>query len=363
MSLYAKLIPSIGGGGPDTTSIARNGSRPPTADQPWGNHALTGFSSLQSNTTPTASYGALMLGNSDVIAWRDYYNTVDIAMSINHNNINISSGLEVNGVNGISINYAGASLNLTNNAPVSWTNAANTGVNQLTSNTSDILVYNGVPVNTPTFPLIGPAGTYSAPTYQFTGGSGMYLNGGPALAVGGSDALVCQTVGGGLNTVCIAANTSLVLGGTSKTSNAYIVGGARPVMQLPGSNSNYLTIQDSAAPSATIGAGAMVANQAFAVGRVAVIDAPHNSTGRETIIAYTSLTAARVVTLIGTNQASWGDGQMVIIKDESGSCSPTNTITVQVASGGLIDGAATVVLSSAYASLRLYIGNNQYHQF
>jgi hypothetical protein len=30
-----------GGGGPDTTSIARDGSRPPTADQPWGNNELT----------------------------------------------------------------------------------------------------------------------------------------------------------------------------------------------------------------------------------------------------------------------------------------------------------------------------------
>jgi len=67
---------------------------------------------------------------------------------------------------------------------------------------------------------------------------------------------------------------------------------------------------------------------------------------------YTSITAARIVTLPAQG-ATLPAGQEFTIKDESGSCDGTKTITV-TPSSGTIDGAASVVLNSAYAKVTVY---------
>ncbi len=82
--------------------------------------------------------------------------------------------------------------------------------------------------------------------------------------------------------------------------------------------------------------------------RNGVADANYTATAADEIVALTSLTAARTITL--PSAGSLPAGKQLIIKDESGSCSGSNTITV----AGTIDGATNYVLSSAYASLRLY---------
>lgn len=67
-------------------------------------------------------------------------------------------------------------------------------------------------------------------------------------------------------------------------------------------------------------------------------------------ICFTALAAAATVTL---PTASTMSGKQITVKDESGNAA-TNHITVQVASSGTIDGAATNVISTAYGVGRYY---------
>ena len=62
----------------------------------------------------------------------------------------------------------------------------------------------------------------------------------------------------------------------------------------------------------------------------------------------TALSAPRTLTL--PSISSVPRGWQIIIKDESGSCSSGNTITV----AGNIDGATNLVLNSAYGKAVLY---------
>lgn len=84
--------------------------------------------------------------------------------------------------------------------------------------------------------------------------------------------------------------------------------------------------------------------------RAAVADAAYAAVAGDTLIAYTSISAARAVTILA---ASAVPGRQMTVKDESGSCSGTFTITVSPASG-TIDGAASKVVNTAYGVLRLY---------
>jgi hypothetical protein len=79
------------------------------------------------------------------------------------------------------------------------------------------------------------------------------------------------------------------------------------------------------------------------------------------IIAYTSISAARTVTLLAA--ATAGAGRVHIIKDESGSCSGANTITIDGNAAETIDGAATLALSTAYAVARIYCNGSAWFTF
>lgn len=78
--------------------------------------------------------------------------------------------------------------------------------------------------------------------------------------------------------------------------------------------------------------------------RVGVNDANYAATSKETIIAFTALSAARTVTLPNVPV-----GTQIIVKDEAGSCSATNTITLS----GTVNGQANVVLSQPFATATL----------
>jgi len=87
-----------------------------------------------------------------------------------------------------------------------------------------------------------------------------------------------------------------------------------------------------------------------------VADIADTTLATDNIIAYTTLTASRVVTLIaaastgGTTTAPY----FLTIKDESGNCAGGVTITVDGNGAETIDGAATLVLNTAYSSVTLY---------
>ncbi len=88
--------------------------------------------------------------------------------------------------------------------------------------------------------------------------------------------------------------------------------------------------------------------QAAAAVRVAVTNTNYTVLATDDVIGFTSLGAARTVTL--PSASSVPAGKALIVKDESGNCSGSNTITIT----GTIDGAANLILSTAYANARLY---------
>jgi hypothetical protein len=81
--------------------------------------------------------------------------------------------------------------------------------------------------------------------------------------------------------------------------------------------------------------------------RIAVGDANYTVQTTDRMVAYTTLTASRVVTLPAAS--AYPVGTPLRIVDESGSCSPSVTITIQAAGSDLIDGVPTDILSSQYA--------------
>lgn len=83
-----------------------------------------------------------------------------------------------------------------------------------------------------------------------------------------------------------------------------------------------------------------------------VADAAYMALVTDRQIAYSSLTAARIVTLPAAS--AYPAGAILSIVDESGACSSTNTITASCAGSDKINGNATsTVLSVAYGLLQL----------
>lgn len=80
--------------------------------------------------------------------------------------------------------------------------------------------------------------------------------------------------------------------------------------------------------------------------RTGVSDTNHTVTDGDTIVAYRTLTANRIVTL----PAASNPGRQLIIKDETGDCAGSKTITVQ----GTIDGSISTVLQAPFAHIILY---------
>lgn len=86
-------------------------------------------------------------------------------------------------------------------------------------------------------------------------------------------------------------------------------------------------------------------------GRTQVADANYAALATDRTIAFISLTAARTVTL--PSVASFAAGAVLLIIDESGGCSATNTITVNRSGTDTIDGAASAVLAAPYGFVAL----------
>ncbi len=82
-----------------------------------------------------------------------------------------------------------------------------------------------------------------------------------------------------------------------------------------------------------------------------VADANYATQTTDQLVAFTAITAARTVTLPAA--ASVNPGQPLVIVDESGACSATNTITVTRAGADTINGAASAVIASAFGYLEL----------
>jgi hypothetical protein len=82
--------------------------------------------------------------------------------------------------------------------------------------------------------------------------------------------------------------------------------------------------------------------------RTTVSDVAYTALSTDYLISYTSLTAARTVTLIALT-----DQQQQIIKDEAGTAG-TNNITINAPSGKTIDGASSKTINTNYGNIRVY---------
>jgi hypothetical protein len=97
---------------------------------------------------------------------------------------------------------------------------------------------------------------------------------------------------------------------------------------------------------ATAGTLLLVGDPSLGTTRVPVNDTSYVVSGTNNQeISYTAIGAARQVTLPAPTTA----GQLIIVLDESGSCSGTNTITV-ITAAGTIDGGSSKVLNLARAT-------------
>ncbi|MGA3301975.1 MAG: hypothetical protein ABSC72_01645 [Methylovirgula sp.] len=106
---------------------------------------------------------------------------------------------------------------------------------------------------------------------------------------------------------------------------------------------NRLVVQDGATAG---GFPAAKLSEVVTNTRTQVSDAAYSVQTTDRMVAFIALTAARLVSLPAA--ASFPTGMRLIVIDESGACSATNTITVTAAGTDLINGLATAGISSAY---------------
>jgi hypothetical protein len=109
---------------------------------------------------------------------------------------------------------------------------------------------------------------------------------------------------------------------------------------------NRLVLQDGS----TVG-GFAAAKIGDVAQRTAVADGAYIALTADRLIAYTSLTSARIVTLPAAS--AYPTGFHLLVADESGSCSTTLTITLARAGSDTIDGGTSATIASAYGYIRL----------
>jgi len=81
-------------------------------------------------------------------------------------------------------------------------------------------------------------------------------------------------------------------------------------------------------------------------GRTPVSDAAYSALTTDRMIAYTALSAARVVSL--PRASAYPTGTRLLIVDETGNCSTTKTLTISPNGSDVIDGATSAIVNVAY---------------
>ena len=109
---------------------------------------------------------------------------------------------------------------------------------------------------------------------------------------------------------------------------------------------NRVQVHDGVTPG-----GWPAASLADVTQRIAVADANYSALATDRTVAFTSLTASRVVTLPAAS--AYPTGTQLLFVDETGACSPFVTITVARAGTDTINGATSAQIASAYGFLAL----------
>ena len=85
--------------------------------------------------------------------------------------------------------------------------------------------------------------------------------------------------------------------------------------------------------------------------RTAVSDAPYSVLATDRMVAYTALSAARIVSLPAST--AYPTGTRLVVVDETGNCSPIKTLTITPNGTDVIDGATSAVLNVPYGFIGL----------
>jgi hypothetical protein len=186
--------------------------------------------------------------------------------------------------------------------------------------------------------------------------------------------------------VCESANTWVVVGdgagsGTIDISASTNLKATAPIKL---SNADTISINWSATAPITISGNTIAVNDAFVlntgdtlsgtlnvtsditlgggikVHRTTVADAAYTAQHADYIIAYTSLSATRTVSLPAA--ATAGAGRVYIIKDESGGAA-TNNIVIDPSGAETIDAASTISITVNYGVLRIYCSGSNWFTF
>ena len=127
---------------------------------------------------------------------------------------------------------------------------------------------------------------------------------------------------------------------------------ARAQMGLNGSDNYSFKVSPNGSTFVTaLALDAATGAATFANLRTAVADAAYSALVTDRMIAYTSLSAARAVSLPAAS--AFPAGQQLAFVDESGACSATNTITINRAGSDTINGATSAVISAAFGFLSI----------
>lgn len=131
-----------------------------------------------------------------------------------------------------------------------------------------------------------------------------------------------------------------------------------PVHVFHGANASNAALETQ--QDFTFGSGLLVGdtlkrlislNGGQVVARTTVANASYTALLSDYLIAYTSLSTGRIVSL--PTAAIAGAGRSYLFKDETGLASAYN-ITIDPAGSQLIDGAATKVINTSYGAVRAY---------
>ncbi len=133
--------------------------------------------------------------------------------------------------------------------------------------------------------------------------------------------------------------------GTASQVQAFIGAAGEVVVDT---TNNRLVPQDGVTAG---GAPAAKLAEVITNSRAAVSDAAYTALLTDRMIAYTTLTAPRVVTLPASG--AYPTGTRLVIVDESGNCSVTQTITANATGSDMINGAASAVINQAYGFIGL----------
>jgi len=106
---------------------------------------------------------------------------------------------------------------------------------------------------------------------------------------------------------------------------------------------NRVVVQDGATAG---GFPAARLSEVVTNARTQVSDGNYTALATDRTVAYITLTGARIVSLPAAS--TYPTGSRLLVVDESGACSATNTITLSRAGSDLIDGATGISVASAY---------------